>query len=364
MGRQSPALPTRPRSDRARRRVIFCAESLETRQLLSVAAYPPAIAPAVHAPAQFGPVVPSATGNTGSSATPAGSSSAATPTPEIIIPITEQITSGGIAVTFLIIDVVPASSGASSPAAPTSGGSTSTTGSAASPTSANPSVTSPTPAITPLTQTILSTGNANAAPIIVITPQPTVANFAPSSIPVTTQAILATAAQEEQPIGPPVLGQGFESGQTQGIDPAALAPPIVPNNPVPLKPQIPAVDFIEPVRPAPVNPPAGQPEQPEQQPQPTVPALPPGDDQVDVIPVEPAALTDWGKSPRFPILSPRADDVQTETPSWSMAAVVGTAVIAGGGYHLVLGGSNRFNQRWLPTRRPSRETRGRKSVMS
>src|SRR5262245_31676127 len=110
MGRQSPGLPTRPRSDRARRRVIFCAESLETRQLLSVAAYQPAIAPAVHGPAQVGPVVPSPTGNTGSSSTPTGSSSAATPTPEIIIPITGQIAFGGISLTFLIIEVVPASS--------------------------------------------------------------------------------------------------------------------------------------------------------------------------------------------------------------------------------------------------------------
>jgi hypothetical protein len=179
---------------------------------------------------------------------------------------------------------------------------------------------------------------------------------------VTTQAILATAAQEEQPIGPPVLGQGFESGQTQGGDPQMLAPPIVPNNPVPLKPQIPAVDFVEPLRPAPVNPPPGQPEQPEQPP--AVPALPRGDERLEVVPVEPASLTDWGKSPKFPILSPRTDDVPTETPSLSMAAMVGTAAIAGGGYHLVLGGSNRFNQRWLPTRRSSKETRCRKSVAS
>ena len=66
------SMSTRPRSDRARRRVFFCAESLESRQLLSVAAFHPAIAPVANVPAAVGPLVPSSVGTQGTAGSAAG----------------------------------------------------------------------------------------------------------------------------------------------------------------------------------------------------------------------------------------------------------------------------------------------------
>jgi hypothetical protein len=178
---------------------------------------------------------------------------------------------------------------------------------------------------------------------------------------VTTQAILAQATLEEQPIPPPVLGQGFESGQTQGAELRPDKGLFAPTTPVPFEPQLPATDFIEPFRPAPVNPPVNPPADPVGPPAPA----PAQDAQpVETVPVNPAEATELSRSPEFPILSPMAES-QTEaaTPSWSMAAMVGTAAIAGGGYHLVLGGSNRFNQRWIPTRASSKKNRERKPTL-
>ena len=190
-------------------------------------------------------------------------------------------------------------------------------------------------------------------------PQTLVTNLGSSTIPVTTQAILATATLEEQPIQPPVLGQGFESGQTQGTDLRPENGLLAPMAPVRFEPQVPATDFIEPFRPEPVNPPAAQPAEPVGPPAPARNAQP-----VETVPVSPATPTDLSRSPEFPILSPVAES-QTEdaTPSWSMAAMVGTAAIASGGYHLVLGGSNRFNQRWFPTRGASKKNRERKPTL-
>jgi hypothetical protein len=179
---------------------------------------------------------------------------------------------------------------------------------------------------------------------------------------VTTQAILAQATLEEQPIPPPVLGQGFESGQTQGVEPRPETGLLAPSIPVRLEPQFPPIDVIEPYLPEPVNTPAAQPTQPVEAP--AAPAPPRNAEPVEAAPIEPAALTDWGKGPAFPMLSPRTDSqTEAETPSWSMAAMVGTAAIASGGYHLVLGGSNRFNQKWIPTRSSSKMTRRRKSSL-
>jgi hypothetical protein len=48
---------------------------------------------------------------------------------------------------------------------------------------------------------------------------------------------------------------------------------------------------------------------------------------------------------------PREAEVQPESSS-SLSAVVGGAVVAGGGYRLVLGRSDRIRRRWLPGRFP------------
>ena len=78
----------------------------------------------------------------------------------------------------------------------------------------------------------------------------------------TTQMVLATAALEEQPIAPPYLGQGFESGQTQGADPRVEQGLRLPKIALPVEPMIPAIDVIEPLRPEAQEAPAAQPAQP------------------------------------------------------------------------------------------------------
>jgi hypothetical protein len=337
---------------------VFCPETLESRQLLSVAALQPTLGPIGNVPAAIGPVVPSPTINTGALG--------ATPVIPIVLEF-NPVTTGGnsfhnFVETILIIEE-PVSSGLGTSAPTATGGSTSTSGmgNASSPTPA--SQNGPAPAITPLTATILAGPGNNRAAIIAIVTQPTVVtNFTSSSIPVTTLSILATAALEEQPIQPPVLGQGFESGQTQGGDPQAEKGLNLPKALVPFEPKVPAFDYIEPYRAEPANPPAVQPAQPAEPPAAPAPA-PIKVEPVDTLPVEPIAITEVNRSPEFPILPPQ-DDAMAEaaTPSWSLAAAIGTAAIAGGGYHLVLGGSNRFNQRWLPTLRSASENRSRKPV--
>lgn len=348
MGRMSPSLPTRPRSERTRRRVILSAESLESRQLLSVAAMPPAIVPAVNVPAAIGPVVSSPTSGIGT-AGPATGSSGLQIVLEINPIVVGQGAIQGFTETILVIEE-PVSSGIATPtpSVPASTPSSSTpTGSAGS----------QTPAITPLTATILSNPGAASRGAIgaVIASQPLVNNFGPSTIPVTTQAILNTATLEEQPLQPPVLGQGFESGQTQGIEPR-IPSFQAPTAPVPLEPNLPATDYLEPIQPANEAPPAPQPAQPAEPPAPAAPVAEP--EPLSDLTDDPAAIADRNESPEFPALTLRTDArTEAETPSLSMAAMLGTAAIAGGGYHLVLGRSNRFNQRWLPRRGSSRMPR-------
>lgn len=364
MVRFSSSKPMRPRSDRARRRVLFSAESLETRQLLSVAAMQPVVAPvpAIPVPAAFGPVSTVA-GGLGSSISPV----VVSPVYEVTLQVNPIVQGGfashGFTETILVIDEpIATGSGATSPTTPV--GPISSTGSGtSSPTpTGGASETTGNNAITPLTATVLAgpAGGGRAGAIVVVAPQPVVSFFGSSTIPVTTQAILNTATLEEQPLAPPVLGQGFESGQTQGLDPRIDGLFKAPQADVPLEPTIPAIDVIEPFQPAVVPAPAAQPAQPDD----VLPAPAPVRDvePAQVVPVEPAILTDWDRAPEFPILSPRTkSQSEAEAPSWSMAAMVGTAAIAGGGYHLVLGRSNRFNQRWLPTRGTSKPSRGRKS---
>ena len=206
-----------------------------------------------------------------------------------------------------------------------------------------------TPAITPLTATILAPASAAShAPVIAIVPTATtVTFFGPSSIPVTTQAILATAALEEQPIQPPVLGQGFESGQTQGLEPDRLESLLPKTTREPFDPQLPPVDFIEPFQPAAVEAPQSvEPIEPAPAP---VPAL----DPLPMLGIAPEAVSSADRAGSHELSIPASrvgDRVDAETPSFSMAAMVGVTAIAGGGYRLVLGRSRRFNQRWLPDR--------------
>ena len=364
MGRLSSTLPTRPRADRARRRVVFCAESLESRQLLSVAPLHPTIAPIGNVPAAIGPVVSSSAGNLATGGAAASTSSGLEVVLQINPIVTGQSAFHGFTETiFIFEEPSPAFTGASTPSpsgisSPSAGASGSPAGPIANP---GPSSTS----ITALTVTNLpSPGSAKGAPIIVVVaPAPIVPNFSSSTIPVTTQAILATATQEEQPLAPPVLGQGFESGQTQGIDPRQEPGLNLPPVPVRVEPRIPAIDFIEPYRPEVVIPPAVEPAQPAEVP--AQPAPVPNAGPVQTDPVESLDLTNLQRDPEFPVLSPlTVTRTEAETPSWSMAAMVGTAAIAGGGYHLVLGGSSRFNQRWIPTRRSSKRSGGRKESLA
>ena len=335
--------------------MFFCAESLESRQLLSVAAFHPAIAPVANVPAAVGPLVPSSVGTQGTAGSAAGSNQGIQVVLEFNPVVSGQSSFHGFTETIFIFEQPSAN------------------GIGAHPHRRRPGVRRPTPdwalsrrrarrlrprrrhsqAITPLTATILAApGSGNRTAVIaIVLPQTLVTNLRSSTIPVTTQAILATATLEEQPIQPPVLGQGFESGQTQGTDLRPENGLFAPKAPVPLEPQLPAIDFIEPFRPEPVNPPAAQPAEPVGPPAPR--GMP---SRSRPSRSSPATPTDLSRSPEFPILPPVADS-QTEdaTPSWSMAAMVGTAAIASGGYHLVLGGSNRFNQRWFPTRGSSNE---------
>ncbi len=212
-----------------------------------------------------------------------------------------------------------------------------------------------------MTATILAgPAAANRAPVIVIIMPQTLINLAPSTTPVTTQAILATAVLEEQPIQPPVLGQGFESGQTQGGTPAPETLFRGPVLPLPIQPQEPGTDYVEPYEAPPENPMPGEPAEP------ATPAAQPkaarDAEPVESIVLEPIQLTQWAKAPAVPVVTPGTEITAHEDyPTYSLATMVGTAAVASGGYHLVFGGSNRFNQRWLPTRRSSSGSGTRKS---
>lgn len=348
MRRNSSNPSTRPGSDRTPRRVVLCAEPLETRQLLSVTAMPQAIAPVASVPAAVGPLIPGA-----SSASQAAGSVHSVP---IVIEFNPVFNAGlgfqGFSETILIFAQPVSTPVYSNPSpAPASSG-IGSTGliSTMGESGASASESAQTPAITPLTATILAPASAAShAPVIAIVPTPTaVTYFGPSSIPVTTQAILATAAMEEQPLMPPVLGQGFESGQTQGLGSERQESLLPKMARVPFDPQLPPVDYIEPFQPAPVE--APQPGDPAEPAAPQVPAV----DPLPMLDIAPYAgrSADRADSPELSIQAPRVDDrLDAQTPSFSMAAMVGVAAIAGGGYRLVLGRSRRFNQRWLPERR-------------
>ncbi len=361
----------RARSGRPRRRRLFLAEVLETRRLLSVSvpALPHATVTVPLVPVLVGPIASSP-----GAASPAGAASSAANTPsptslgqpalQLVIPIyTINFNVGNLNETLVIFEFsgsiggsAPAPTGSSTATqgpVGTFSGTTGDTNSASSATTTDTSgPTAQTPDITPLTATILSSPGSNGrAVVVIIAPQPLVANLAPSTIPVTTQAILATATLEEQPLGPPVLGQGFESPVGQGFE--SLFGPVLQARPAQgwIDLELPGADYVEPIDAAPVmpEPAAPAPDQP-------VLPVPTDANAVTEIILDPVTLSDWGKMPASPILTSELDAASHDQyPTWSLAAMIGTTAIATGGYQLVLGGSARFNQRWLPSRRsPSR----------
>ncbi len=96
--------------------------------------------------------------------------------------------------------------------------------------------------ITPLTPTILAAYSFNGRSVIVVivVPPLLVPNLGASTTPVTTQAILATAAAEEAPTTPTHFGQGSSND----------APEQELGQPIKHEPQVPGgFDFIEPFRP-------------------------------------------------------------------------------------------------------------------
>jgi hypothetical protein len=358
MSTLSSSVSGRFRPRRPRRRVFYFAEVLETRQLLSVALPHPMAAPIGNIPAIVGPAVPSPV-NTSPPSTPAANPSQPTPIASSINQVAFSITfgGGGIAETIVIIEE-PFASGIISPS-PTPASSNPAT---AQNTGASSGATS---SITPLTATILA-GNpgVNRTPVIVIiVPQTPLINLAPSTTPATTQAILAQALLEEQPIPPPILGQSFEAPVGQGFllppNTNLLGPSMLR---VEIEMPLPAIDYIEPFQPEVLIPPPTEPAQPAEPAQPTEPSAGGFADPVEALGLQPSDLTDWENRPSLPILSPRTDAAATdEYPTWSLATMVGTAAIATGGYQLLMGEASRFNQRWIPARRSGTESRERRS---
>lgn len=360
----------RARAGRPRRRRLFSAEFLETRRLLSVSvpAMPHAVVSAPLVPALVGPMTSSAgtTSPAGTTSSAAGAHSllsSGQPAPQLVIPIyTFNFNLGNLHETLVIVEFSGNFGGSSlasygfgsstSPPGPiaTFSGITGDTSSASSTATTETSgPTAQTPAITPLTATILSGPAASGrAVVVIIVPQPLVANLGPSTIPATEQAILATAALEEQPIGPPVLGQGFESPVGQGFE--SLFGPVLRGQQIKgwIDLELPGADYVEPIDAAPAMPAPDQPAVP----------VPTDANAVTEILLDPVALSDWGKMPASPILTNDLDSARhDESPTWSLAAMIGTTAIATGGYQLVLGGSARFNQRWLPSRRSASRRR-------
>jgi hypothetical protein len=358
MRRMSLPLPTRSRPGRARRRVLFFAESLESRQLLSAAAAHPTMPPMANVPALIGPAVASPVANA-NAATPQSTVATAFQNPVVLELGQVTVNFGnGASVTedvFLVegfsspVTAAPSPAPVSSPAQPTNPVLPNPTSGAGNSSSSPAS----TPAITPLTATVLAgPGATNRAPVIVVVMPQTLVSLTPSTIPVTTQAILATAMQEEQPLPPPVLGQGFESAWTQS---SMYRPELLPEQPpAPIKPQAPATDYVEPYEaPPPQNPAPSEPAQPAAPPQDALES-----ELLDSIVVDPNRHAERSDAVPLPAAVPGIGaTTHEESPSFSLAALVGAAAVASGGYRLVLGRSNRFNQRWLPTRRSSRRSK-------
>ena len=206
--------------------------------------------------------------------------------------------------------------------------------------------------ITPLTPTILAAYSFHGREVIVVIviPQPLVANLGASSAPVTTQSILATVASEESAATPTRFGQG--TGE-EFLD-------LDPGHSIEVEPQAPAgIDFIEPF----------QPIAPAKVPEKDVVAPPNATrvrSKLDSSELWFNTVTTV-EDPVFP-LNTRLDTARWLTddrmaeshPSWAPSStIIGAAALALGSYHLALRQSNRFSGRWVPGRSNARRMSGR-----
>jgi hypothetical protein len=210
--------------------------------------------------------------------------------------------------------------------------------------------------VTPLTPVILATFSFNGRSLIVVIvePQPLVANLGPSNTPVTTQAILATVASEEAAVPMTHFGQG-SGDEATGLD---LGQPIK------VEPQAPSgIDFIEPFQPdapreAPEEGAAPKPNDARPHPQQVIPDAGFG-----------AALDldDWDLLPGSPMkVSSSSEDRPDESqpslvPSTTM---FGVAAVAMSGYQLAMRQSDRFGGRWVPGRSRTKRSASRSTLVS
>lgn len=196
--------------------------------------------------------------------------------------------------------------------------------------------------ITPLTPTILAGSSINGRVVIVVivVPQPLVANLGPSTTPVTTQAILATVASEEAATTSTHFGQGTGNAL---IEPD-LGRPIRVEKPGPA-----GIDVIEPFQPdAPQAP-------PEQRPVP-----PPNASRARPRRVISETVFDSGLDriardllPGSPLKASTRSEDRPDEPrsSWVPSSTMfSAAAVAMGGYQLALRQSDRFSGRWVPGR--------------
>ena len=367
MVRLFSALPPLARAARSRRRPFFAPELLESRQLLSVAAFPShaMLAPVVNVPALIGPAVASPVSTTSGSL-----ASAVNPTYQV----------------QLIIDVNPAGTGAvggheftetivffgdSFATGPISVAPTSTTG-AGNPSSGASTGGNAARPHRPHDHVDHAAGRVDRRRHRGCEPGPDHHRRRAAAPrrhqPGAEYGTRDDAGRPDRGTGRAAaraaqLGQGFESPVGQGSDVQLEKSLFRPSTRTLIEPELPATDYIEPIAPAPENPAPVEPAQPAQ---PVVPSTPARDVQAgETILLEPIGLSDPQTQERLPVLVPRLEiNTQQETPAWSMATMVGTAAIATGGYQLLLGGSNRFNQRWLPTRGSSARSRARKARAS
>ncbi|MGP0070146.1 MAG: S8 family serine peptidase [Isosphaeraceae bacterium] len=228
---------------------------------------------------------------------------------------------------------------------PISPPSTTTTGSGSSSTTGSSS------SIAPLTPTILAAYSFRGRQtiVVIVVPQPLVANLGPSGTPVTTQAILATAAAEEAPTTSTHFGQG---GINDSIEPDL-------GQPTRVEPRGPAgIDVIEPFQPEAPK------EAPEEGPPPrlkdarTRPGRAISEAGLDAG----LELTDWSPLPGSPLKAVSSSDDRAEEAraSWAPSTMMfGAAAVALGGYQLAMRQSDRFSGRWVPGRSKSRRPAGR-----
>ena len=203
--------------------------------------------------------------------------------------------------------------------------------------------------ITPLTPTILETFsfNGRATIVVIVVPQPLVANLGPSTLPVTTQAILATVASEEAATPSTHFGQGTSD---ELIEPDLGQPKRVE------KPGPAGIDVIEPFQPdapkaAPEDAPALAPNASRARPQRVI-----SDTGFDSV----LDLADRDPLPVSPLMAstPSEDRPDEARPSWVPSTTMfGVAAVAMGSYQLALRQSDRFSGRWVPgrsrTKRPA-----------